>query len=542
MASYWELLCQSEVFARTAGRNSTGSSCLEELLDSGKFSVAAAIIVSALFLIVLLSPDKPTISGAPVHGRRWWWEPTMWLQSRFTFGAYDIVTSGYRKYKDRPFVVKRFDINFNVLPNKHLEELRLVPETILDQSQVQNIGHKWTDTMVVTESRLHFRTVQSTLGTELSRYLDLAKAELDYTWELYMPNTDDWQNVDINRVVRMLVASSSARVFVGYPACRNEEWLKLSVEYTMDVFQTAFIIRLFPYWLQPIFALFIPARYRIAKQVALAYRVLTPLIKKHAEATRKRQAGENANEEATLLNWMVDHGTKDENKLDKIIRRHLLLTLASTHTTVGVLVSILFDMCAHPEWIPVLRQEIENTTKELGPIGSNPEISSKQWLQRLEKLDSFFNESRRVNPLVLLVPQRTALEPVTLKDGTRIPKGARICFASASHMNDASVTPRPEVFDPMRSYNKRHASPDQKNKHLADQTSPDNLTWGYGKLACPGRHFAVAVTKMILARLLVEYDFKFPGNVTSGPKVFFADELLFTDPTARIMMKRRRGE
>lgn len=109
-------------------------------------------------------------------------------------------------------------------------------------------------------------------------------------------------------------------------------------------------------------------------------------------------------------------------------------------------------------------------------------------------------------------------------------------------MNDASVNPSPEIFYPMRSYNKRHSKSDQRNKYLADQTSLDNLTWGYGKLACPGRHFAVNVTKMILARLLMEYDFKFPDNITSVPKVFFADEFLFTDPSAKIMMRRRQGE
>ncbi|KAI1359870.1 cytochrome P450 [Xylaria arbuscula] len=447
-----------------------------------------------------------------------------------------------KQYKDRPFVVKRFDINFNVLPNKYLEELRLVPETILDQAQVQNIGHKWTDTTVVTESRLHFRTVQNTLATELSKYLDLAKEELDDTWGFYVPKINDkWQDIDITKIVRMLVASSSAKVFVGYPACRNEEWLKLSVDYTMDVFQMALTIRLFPYWLQPIVAPLIPARYRIAKHINLAYRVLTPLIEQHADAVRRRKCGEQVDEEPTLFNWMIDHGTYDENRLEKVVRRHLLLTLASTHTTVGVLISILFDICAHPEWIPVLREEIEDITKELGPMGSNPNITLKQWLQRLEKLDSFFNESRRVNPLVVLAPQRTALTNVTLKDGTVIPKGARIGFASASHMNDASVNPNPETFDPMRSYNKRHASPDQRNKYLADQTSPDNLTWGYGKLACPGRHFAVNVTKLILAKLLMEYDFKFPENVTSGPKVFFADELLFADPSAKITIRRRRN-
>lgn len=155
MSSFSEALHRFEGFAEAAMGNSTASSYIGQVFGTGATSIVTAAVVGVIFLIALFSPEKPTIPGAPVHGRHWWWEPTIWLQSRFTLGAYDIVASGYRKvrlncrvtswdemandrqYKDRPFIVKRFDINFNVLPNKYLEELRLVPETILDQSQVQ---------------------------------------------------------------------------------------------------------------------------------------------------------------------------------------------------------------------------------------------------------------------------------------------------------------------------------------------------------------------------------------------------------------------
>ncbi|KAI0429147.1 cytochrome P450 [Xylaria sp. FL1042] len=525
-----------------AVRDNSTSTYLNQLLSFDTPQRVLFLVIGAISLLFILSPEKPTIPGAPVHGRRWRWEPTFWLQSRFTFGASKIISSGYTKYKDRPFVVKRFDANFNVLPNKYLDELRLVPETKLDEAQVQNIGHKWTDTTVVTESRLHVRTVQSTIATDLKKYLNIAKGELDYAWGLHIPNTRDWQEIEINKVVQMLVARMSAKVFVGHPACRNEQWLKVSVGYTMDVFKTAFTLRLFPAWVHPIVAQFIPARYRIAKHVKLAHNVLEPLIEKHADATRRRKAGEIVDEEDTLFNWMMDHGTTDENRVEKLVKRQALLTLASTHTTTSVLVSSIIEMCAHPEWIPVLREEVEDVIKELGPIGSNPDITCKQWLQRLEKLDSFFNEIHRMHPLLLLVPQRIALEPLTLKDGTHIPKGSRVCWAGSSHMNDPSVTPNPDVFDPMRSYAKRHSSPDQMNKHLAGQTSPDSLGFGYGKLACPGRHFAVNVTKMVLARLILDYEFKFPDNSPSRPKVLFADELLFTDPNIKIMTRLRQRQ
>lgn len=106
-------------------------------------------------------------------------------------------------------------------------------------------------------------------------------------------------------------------------------------------------------------------------------------------------------------------------------------------------------------------------------------------------------------------------------------------------MNDPAISANPEIFDPMRSYNKRRSSPSEANKNLAGQTSPDNLAFGYGKLACPGRAFSVGEIKLILARLLSQYEFRFPDG-QGRPLNMYADENVFPDPKARIMMRRRR--
>jgi cytochrome P450 len=94
----------------------------------------------------------------------------------------------------------------------------------------------------------------------------------------------------------------------------------------------------------------------------------------------------------------------------------------------------------------------------------------------------------------------------------------------------------------MRSYKKRYSSPQQTNKHLAGQTSPDNLAFGYGKLACPGRAFSVGEVKLILARLLSQYEFQFPERIQSRPKNLYADENVFPDPNANVMIRIRRGQ
>ena len=202
-------------------------------------------------------------------------------------------------------------------------------------------------------------------------------------------------------MMRMLVARMSAKVFMGYPACRDEEWLRLSIDFSLDMFTAAFTLRMFPPWTHPIVAHLIPARYKIKSNLRTAQRILAPLMDKHNDAIRRRQAGEHVEEEDTLLNWMMDNGTEAEKRVDNMSTRQAILTLASIHTTSMTVTNILFDLCAHPEWFPVLREEIDDITQKLGPIGSGPDSGSKQWLPRLEKLDSFFIESQRVNPPIL---------------------------------------------------------------------------------------------------------------------------------------------
>ncbi|KAI1433455.1 cytochrome P450 [Xylaria sp. CBS 124048] len=433
------------------------------------------------------------------------------------------------------------------MPNKYLEELRLIPPTKLSavKAQVANLGHKWTYTTIMTESNLHFRVIQNKLIAELHKYLDIAKTELDYAWAIDVPSSPEWGEMDIQQMMRMLVARMSAKVFMGYPACRDMEWLNLSIDFSIDMFTAAFTLRMFPPWTHSVVAHLIPARHRVKKNLKLAQRIIQPLMEKHSENVSKRNAGqqvEEEEEEDTLLHWMMDHGNEEENRVDKMAARQAILTLASIHTTSMAVSNMVFDLCAHPEWFAVLREEIDGITTELGPIGSTPESGSKQWLPRLEKLDSFFIESQRVNPPILLAPQRLAVEDITLKDGTHIPKDSRICWAGYNHVNDPSVTSDPDVFDPLRSYKKRYASPENTNKYLAGQTSPDHLAFGYGKLACPGRAFSVGEIKLVLARLISQYDFQFPERSTSRPDNMYADENVFPDPNAKVMMRLREGK
>lgn len=143
-----------------------------------------------------------------------------------------------------------------------------------------------------------------------------------------------------------------------------------------------------------------------------------------------------------------------------------------------------------------------------------------------------------------MTPQRLAIVPITLKDGTYIPAGTRVAWAAPQHSLQPSITPDPTKFDPLRNYRKRHAGTGGENLHrfMAGQTDPDKMYFGYGNQICPGRYFAVFEIKMMLMRLLQAFDIAAPpGKGRDWPRTIYVDENVILDPYAKVMMRKRQG-
>ena len=201
--------------------------------------------------------------------------------------------------------------------------------------------------------------------------------------------------IDIQNIMRMLVARATAKVFIGHPACRDIEWLCLSVDFSVNLFTTAFTLRMFPLWMHPVICYLLPSRYKVKKSIDTAARIIKPLMEKHRETPTKKQESV-AEGDDVLLNWMMDNGNEKENELYEMATRQCILTLASIHTTSLAVTNMLFDLCAHPEWFDPLIREIFDVLAETEGKGSTGER-----LRRLEKMDSFYVESQRFNPPIL---------------------------------------------------------------------------------------------------------------------------------------------
>lgn len=135
---------------------------------------------------------------------------------------------------------------------------------------------------------------------------------------------------------------------------------------------------------------------------------------------------------------------------------------------------------------------------------------------------------------------RIAMAPHTFSDGTTVPAGTFLGAPTTATHADPAHYPAPDVFDPARflppsdAENARARAP----QHLA-ATSPSWIAFGHGKSACPGRFFAAAEMKAMLAHVVLEYDVR-----AETPGVRPQDRLIgitnFPDPEARVLFRKRK--
>jgi cytochrome P450 len=134
--------------------------------------------------------------------------------------------------------------------------------------------------------------------------------------------------------------------------------------------------------------------------------------------------------------------------------------------------------------------------------------------------------------------RRVALGDVQISDGTRIRKG-EILAVDAGNMWDPAVYENPNKWDGYRFLKLRESAEGQHTAQLVS-TSPNHLGFGHGQHACPGRFFAANEVKIIMAQMLLKYDFKLSDG--AEPKLRRSGFSVGADPTMKMMIRRRQEE
>lgn len=98
----------------------------------------------------------------------------------------------------------------------------------------------------------------------------------------------------------------------------------------------------------------------------------------------------------------------------------------------------LYDLAVQPKVAQALREEMRRV------LGENGGVMTTKALQDMKLTDSFMKESQRLNPAFLTAFLRATVKPVTLSDGTYIPKDTFVCSPNTI-LQDEELYPNPEV-------------------------------------------------------------------------------------------------
>ncbi|OCK79495.1 cytochrome protein [Lepidopterella palustris CBS 459.81] len=332
----------------------------------------------------------------------------------------------------------------------------------------------------------------------------------------------------LGQITEILSSETSITLEELFPF--STEWLKIAVDYTVDFFTAAYVLRLCPPVLRPLVHWFLPQTRRLRASIKAARRLIEPeLAARRLAQEEDRKAGKPVEKHVDALQWVQSAAEAKGLHCDPVYGQ-LNYTLGAVHTTSVTFVNILYDLMAHPEYIELLREEISRVFQEHGKW-------DKTALTKLKLMDSFMKESARLTPVTMLPVNRVAEETVTLSDGTVIPKGATLGVPTLRSV-DPSVYQDPLKFDGHRFYNLSQ-QPGGATKYQFVSTSNDSIIFGHGKHACPGRFFASNEIKIILVHLLTKYELKFPEGTTDRPKPMEMGADLMPNPEMKILIRSR---
>ncbi|KAK1546156.1 cytochrome P450 [Colletotrichum paranaense] len=446
----------------------------------------------------------------------------------------ELMLKGRAKFGDNPWKLMTEWGNCLVLPPDFIHELRSNPnlafvEPAKDDSHgyIPGFDAFDGDEALPTVVTKYLTKALTKLTKPLSEESTLVLRHVltDSTGISHLRGTE-WHKMSPQQDIMRIVSRLSSRVFAGEELCRDEEWVRVSSEYTAAAFGVGYEVGQWPRWARPIVHWFLPSCWRVRALLNECRKTLQPHMERRTQ--RKREAVA-AGKTGAVFDDAVEWFEKESSRKPDPATQQISLSLVAIHTTTDLLTQTMIDLAEHPELFQPLRDELVRVLSKEG--------LKKTALYNLKLMDSVIKESQRMKPVLLSTWRRLVMKDVTLSNGFVLRKGQKV-IATNTHMWDANYYENPATYDGYRFLNMR-GTDEEKNAHLVS-TSAKHPGFGHGQHACPGRFFAANEVKIALAHLLLKYDWKFPDGFK--PQTVPHGMVLLPDPSATLLIRRRKEE
>ncbi|KAL1847702.1 hypothetical protein Daus18300_013869 [Diaporthe australafricana] len=386
------------------------------------------------------------------------------------------------------------------------------------QDQVFGITTTEGTNIIIPLELLHGLGGQKSLS--FSAFLEEEFSMKEYT---KVGNLDESQISIVNRKLNPALP----RFFHSAASAENEHWLDIAAEHVHSTVVWTESLKKWPSVLRPLVYRFVKGRGYMMQRFEEGKALVAQTLQE-----KKKIGGQPLNNPQTLLDYLYE-GQLGADDVEGHTIAQINLCVAAIQSMAATVTQCLMDLATHPEYAPELLEEIHAV------IGRNGGIVDKRALTDMWKLDSFIKETQRLNPPDLTSFQRKALADTTLSNGLRIPKGARIVLPTAAINMDPKFFQDPETFDGFRYYRLRTATEQARNTNQMVTVGMKDLTWGYGRHACPGRYIAEVALKLLVIEFLLRYEIRLPEGVNERLRNVEFEGLVIPDPEWELTMKSR---
>ncbi|KAF7519302.1 hypothetical protein G7054_g13136 [Neopestalotiopsis clavispora] len=438
---------------------------------------------------------------------------------------HDKLNIDFFEFPDQAFSIDTNDGPKIVIPPKFIDELKSHPALSFKLSIDNDMLVEYTKFGGPPEFVMS--TIKGKLNVSLPQYVPVLHTALRRNLDKYVGEFNDWTLLKIHPVILKVSGAASARVFHSSKASESEEWLEASTGYVLSVFNAIVALKEYKPLLRPFVFPFMPHKAAINRQWQIARKLVAASLEH-----KKQNGGKFLDEPGTMLDHLTSgRNSNIANDLEKQVQFQMTLVAVGTLTTFASTIQALYDLAAYPQYAQELREEVMHVSRNCDGVFTS------QSLKEMQKLDSFAKESQRLSSPDLTTFQRAATADITLSDGTFIPKGTKIDCATCSIHSDNRFYDNARDFDGLRFYRKRQ-KPGQENKHQFISVGKDDLSFGYGRHACPGRYLGHINIMLALAEVLLRYDIK-NHDGQGRPKNIEIEAMAAPDPDHEILIRSR---
>jgi hypothetical protein len=299
----------------------------EQVPVSIQFIGVGLVLGLAYYLYNLLAPERP-ITGFPIVSL-----PESGLSHR-------LILKGLAEHDGRPFQVMGSTGPRIVLPNSYADEIKNHPSLSLEKALTHDYYHNVPGFEALEAARTtgmkDFDFLVEVI-TKLTQSLGLVTPDLvdETTRAVHDILGDDgnWHSMIVKQDVLKLIARMSSRVFLGQDLCRNQQWLKIARDHSVEVMTAGRILNTINPLLRPIQQWFLEPCVRLRKARDEAHALIQPEVERRKVQVQKaKAAGSKPPPKTNSIGWMYETARERRDQVD-YAGNQLMLMMVSIHTT-----------------------------------------------------------------------------------------------------------------------------------------------------------------------------------------------------------------